>query len=210
VVIAVGTANGGYVYKTSCVRSDGHVETSWQYRINDIVPYVGYHVSGSVSHTATRELLSVVGVWKLRGHVSVAAAANQAAATRLVELKNRVDAMDLEVYAVKPSTPITLAAVTDYVDRLQPVIADYALLDQSTRSERSKLATFADPDLLRAWNLLVRRADLTVNGYQLMTEELRAGDYKAFGTNIAKKKTQLDQIDAQFHALALRINSRYQ
>jgi hypothetical protein len=201
--------NGGYVYRTSCPRADGHVETSWQWRINDVIPYLGYSVSDCQSHTATRELLSAVGVWKLRSHISTSTAANQAAATQLGVIKDQVGTMDIRINAVKPSSPLTRAAVLDYVDRLQPVIADYTRLARSANTERSKLTLFTDPDLREAWRLLTYRSDLTVGEYRGITDQLRAGAYNAFRTRVVKAKAQIDRIDSQFQTLAVRINSRY-
>jgi hypothetical protein len=66
VVLTVAVlVNGGFVYKTSCATADGHTVTHWSYAISDVIPYIGYAESGCQSHTATRELLSAVGVWPL-------------------------------------------------------------------------------------------------------------------------------------------------
>jgi len=201
--------NGGYVYRTSCPRADGRVETSWQWRINDVIPYLGYSVSDCQSHTATRELLSAVGIWKLNGHVSSSGAANQEAAAQLGSIKDRIGLMDIRINAVKPSSPLTRAAIVDYVDRLQPVIADYAQLARSASSAQSKLAPFTDPDVRTAWGLLTHRSHLTVSEYRRITDELRTGTYDAFRIDVITAKAQITQIDSRFQTLALRINSRY-
>lgn len=68
IVVVVLVANGGYVYKTTCPTSAGGTQTSWTYNINDVIPYVDSASAPCVSHTATRLLISAIGIAPLGHH----------------------------------------------------------------------------------------------------------------------------------------------
>jgi hypothetical protein len=65
-VLAILLLNGGYVYRTQCPRADGSTETTWSYKLDLAIPYIGYSRSGCESHTATRVGLDAAGLWKIR------------------------------------------------------------------------------------------------------------------------------------------------
>jgi hypothetical protein len=71
VVLLVLAVNGGFVYRTQCAGASGSTETNWTYKINQVIPYIGYSKTGCEAHTATRIALDKVGIWKL--HHSTAA-----------------------------------------------------------------------------------------------------------------------------------------
>src|SRR5581483_9941142 len=75
VLLVVLAINGGYVYRTRCPHIQGSTETSWSYRIYEILPYIGYSRTGCQVHTATRVALDWVGLWKLPSAQPVAAGA---------------------------------------------------------------------------------------------------------------------------------------
>lgn len=54
--------NLGYVYKTSCPLASGGKQTSWTWTINDILPYIRKTEPPCEAHTATRLLVSVIGI----------------------------------------------------------------------------------------------------------------------------------------------------
>ena len=65
VIASVAVAiNGGYIYRTQCAGAGGSTDTSWSYKINQIVPYIGYSKTGCETHTATRVALNSLGIWK--------------------------------------------------------------------------------------------------------------------------------------------------
>jgi len=71
VVLLAVAINGGYVYRTQCAGASGSTETNWSYKINQVIPYIGYSKTGCETHTATRVALDSVGLWKL--HASATA-----------------------------------------------------------------------------------------------------------------------------------------
>lgn len=61
--------NGGLTYRQSCARSDGTVATDWTYRWFAPIPYLlSPSREGCETHTATRVLLSKIGLWTLPHH----------------------------------------------------------------------------------------------------------------------------------------------
>jgi hypothetical protein len=73
VLLAIVAINGGYVYRTQCLHVGGSTESSWSWRINDLIPYLGYSRSGCEVHTATRWALDAVGVWSIKSESVTAA-----------------------------------------------------------------------------------------------------------------------------------------
>jgi hypothetical protein len=84
VALLVVAVNGGYVYRTQCAGAGGSIETNWSYKINQVIPYIGYSKAGCDTHTATRVALNSVGIWKFHSsptaidHTSEYTAANVA------------------------------------------------------------------------------------------------------------------------------------
>ncbi len=70
IALAVAVINGGYVYRTQCAGANGSTETNWSYKINQVIPYIGYSKTGCESHTGTRVVLDSVGIWKLHDSAS--------------------------------------------------------------------------------------------------------------------------------------------
>lgn len=86
VILALLVVNGGYVYKTTCPNASGGSTTGWTYGINDVLPYIRTTSAPCSSHTATRLLVSAVGIAPLGHHASFSAAdmrKNQTLATTL-------------------------------------------------------------------------------------------------------------------------------
>jgi hypothetical protein len=65
VVLLIAAINGGYVYRTQCAGASGSTETNWTYKINQVIPYIGYSKAGCETHTGTRVALDSLGIWKL-------------------------------------------------------------------------------------------------------------------------------------------------
>lgn len=65
VALLVLAVNGGYVYRTQCAGANGSTETDWTYKIDQVIPYLGYSKTGCASHSATRVALDAVGIWRL-------------------------------------------------------------------------------------------------------------------------------------------------
>jgi len=64
IALLVVAINGGYVYRTQCAGAGGSTETDWSYKINQVIPYIGYSKTGCETHTATSVILNSVGIWK--------------------------------------------------------------------------------------------------------------------------------------------------
>lgn len=58
-------ANGGYVWRDDCMTARGSVETSYSYRINQLVPYLAPSEPGCSYYSGTRVLASAVGFWEI-------------------------------------------------------------------------------------------------------------------------------------------------
>jgi hypothetical protein len=194
--------NGGYVYKTSCARADGHIDTSWQYRISDFIPYLGHTVSGCASHTATRQLLSAVGIWKLAS----ASHGGQAAMTSTdysVELRADINSVT-GIYQDEEARAANIKKAAGGGAKLNPaeIVKEEQTFALAYASVIAKMRTDAppsgvDPDLKRMWagfieyGTLHRKADLEL-----------ASDLVAHGTVTSQSTTATRHLARQLVTLS--------
>lgn len=207
VVLVIVLVNGGYVYKTTCQQPNGSTTTGWEYRINDVVPYFGFSQSGCTAHTATREVLSAIGLWKLKSGTSRGDTANaHAAALELRTDKTRSDRLDRQVLAIRPSQPLTRASLRAYGVAIAPYVAKYARLAGAIQSDLSRLDPTVNPDVRKALSLLERRNALTATGFSSLSTDLASDDRAKIVTDVRAASRKVHAIDAQFNALISRID----
>jgi len=65
VVAVLVLVNGGYAYRAQCPGGSEATETSWSYRIADVVPYKGFSRPGCSVHSAARVGLDAIGLWRI-------------------------------------------------------------------------------------------------------------------------------------------------
>lgn len=207
VVLVIVLVNGGYVYKTTCQQPNGSTTTGWDYRINDVIPYFGFSQSGCKAHTATREVLSAIGLWKLNsGPASTDNASRHAAALELRADKARTDHLDRQVLATRPTRPLTQSSLHAWGVALAPYVAKYAHLAGTVQSDLSRLSPTVSPDVRTALSLLGRRDALAANGFSSVSTDLASGNYAKAARDLRTVDPKIRTMDARFNALLDRIN----
>lgn len=205
VAVVFLAANGGYVYKTTCPLPAGGKESSWTYAINDILPYIRQTSAPCESHTATRLLLSAVGIARLGSrHAASNPSSSGVADTRIVKsLAAATSAIDAEfarerrdVTAWKAAHPagfVTTADVMSYEALLQRGATGLGDIQRSLAGSQPAL----DSRVSLASNLLSRWLSLQIEGDSVFAKSHSVAEVKIRTASIAK----------QIHAVTQRLRS---
>jgi len=219
VVVLFVVANGGYVYKTTCPNPDGSSTTSWTYGIDDILPYIRSTSPPCVSHTATRLLLSVTGVWKLHsggGGTSASSASSATDASGAAALGAVTKRISQEFATERRETAAVLAkGKSGQLSRTAELAAIVAGLRAASArfvgirsSLRSSVVTVksGDQDISSADALLV-----TWLGYQIASDNAFAASPTQATISAVQKRigAQLTEVVTKLRAVSVAIQAKY-
>ena len=215
VVLVLLVVNGGYVYKTTCPNSGGSETTSWVYGIDDVLPYTRSTSPPCYSHTATRLLLSSIGIAPLKAASASTSGSSDAKSgvpgslKELSVLKSQMDILDRRANAVKPATPITAASIQQYALRLEPVVSAYHQFALTVREHRAQVGPISDPTIRDGWAYLVTRSMLGYKGWDQIDADLLARNYSRFATQVRSFQARTRRLDEQWTTIAVVLNERY-
>ena len=214
IVVAIGVVtaflvvNGGYVDKTTCPGGGGGTQTSWSWGIDDIIPYSRTTTPPCVSHTATRLLISWVGISSLNSGATKTTDADGAFVKQASPILRDISAEFVqetkEANAIKNFTGDKTQASTAVMVRAAQVMRNIG-----AQLKSSPIAD--DPDLvslrskLIVWTTFQRFADL-----QFATA-VRNGSVANLGKVLAKSKGAASFLAARsdLNKLSLTLQARY-
>jgi len=195
VVLALLVVNGGYVYKTTCPNASGGSTTGWTYGINDVLPYIRTTSAPCSSHTATRLLVSAVGIAPLGHHASFSAAdmhKDQTLATTL----GSVNAAINHEYATERAMIVAVRKLVKTNRQAGLTLVETVMTIGSTRFEALSKRVDRAPgvpdanlnhaaDLLSQW--LSLQAEVSRVGSAALSSGGSAATYKAQTLAVARK-----------------------